>query len=780
MARRTISVEILGDYSSLQKSFKGASGSAKTFDRDLGKSARGAIAAAVSFRGLGRSIAFASSYFLGGAGIVYALRKGVEGAESLEKAQRSLAVVVDKNGGSFRQQLPIINAWAAAQARFGISTVQAEQGLARASVITGSATKGMRAYTEALEISKATGKSFSAVLLAAAKANEGQTTALARYIGKLPKGISGQKLFNAVQAKYAGQAQANTIATDKLGAALTNIETLVGNALLPTINRYSNELAKWLGQSQNQERVQRDVASAVHALSSVLSTLRSIVSGVDKVTGSFKNTLELLLGMKVASVALKWAGAMNLFAASETRVAESAVVSRISAYTGAVSATGTAAEVSAAKVGLLQKSLLGMSALSIAPILIPIEFAVGHKERAFLDKYGGKLGGLGKALLDVATAGGAITGGNIITDLTGIGRDKKKGKENPGLSATSGLGPHHAPPPAASTPGATTTPKPNKPLSLQGQLNLAELHVAQAATTKGSQDDLAALRAKAAILQAMIAKGGTLKEQTQRNQDLGSTLDQIQSILTSGAQTNKKKAATAKKAWGDYLKSLKNRVSAAGLTKGVGDDIAALKAEIAAIKEHERKVGKTPELEAQRIAAEKQLLAANKKKPILNFAIPFKLQLADLKAQTTKTTSDDLKIAEAQKAFARKMIKSGKLRGQALLDAWQAIIDANTKIADLQNSQTRQVAAVSTKFLTAGLNLTHAQTLALRQRFAQAEAHPGMDPGQIAANGIVINGDLNLHGVNDAKTLANELTKRAKRNSGQSRGTRPGAYLGHH
>lgn len=82
---------------------------------ELGRSTRGALAASGAFSRLGRSIAFASSYFLGGYGVVYGLKSAV-GASS------DLAEQVSKTNVVFGRSARGINKWAeGTAAAFGIS-----------------------------------------------------------------------------------------------------------------------------------------------------------------------------------------------------------------------------------------------------------------------------------------------------------------------------------------------------------------------------------------------------------------------------------------------------------------------------------------------------------------------------------------------------------------------------------------------------------------------------------------------------------------------------------
>src|SRR5947207_6563943 len=97
-----INVQILGDASSLEKSFKRANASAHRFERGMGKAGRGGLAASGAFKGLGRSVAFASTSFLGGVGIVAALKSSVGAAEQAQVAQGSLRTQLKASGISYK------------------------------------------------------------------------------------------------------------------------------------------------------------------------------------------------------------------------------------------------------------------------------------------------------------------------------------------------------------------------------------------------------------------------------------------------------------------------------------------------------------------------------------------------------------------------------------------------------------------------------------------------------------------------------------------------------
>jgi len=220
VASRKLVVEIIGDSSSLDKTL---GHSTSVFGGTVAQWLKGAVV----FRAF-NDVVDKTEQFMKGA---------IEGAEGLKKAQASLASAVSHTGGNMKVLRPELEATAKGAAEFGINQEQATQALARATLITGSAAKAQKVYQEALVLSKATGKDFNSVLIAAGKAADGQTAALRRYGVMVDTGSTLQHQFNQVMATYQGQAEANTNASDKLRANFDNLQTTIGTALLPVFEK---------------------------------------------------------------------------------------------------------------------------------------------------------------------------------------------------------------------------------------------------------------------------------------------------------------------------------------------------------------------------------------------------------------------------------------------------------------------------------------------------------------------------------------------------------------
>lgn len=305
MATRRLLVEIVGDDASLQRSLKSSAATTEKFGASIAKSGLAMVKAFAPI-----VATFAAADFAKGA---------IEGAENLRKAQESLDAAIEHTGGNADKLTRQYTATAKAAAQFGITQTDATRGLAKATLLTGSAAAAQRAYQEAVVISKATGKDFNAVLTATSKGQVGITTSLRRYGILIDSTASGQEQFNQVMGRFAGQAEANTSASDKLHASFANLQTNLGTLLLPTFEKivgWLNRFVLWLQSPQVSAAMHRFVAvvkigfeDAWHVIQRVIAVIQdlwrtfghTIVTQArnvwDAVKNTIKNALEIIRGI---------------------------------------------------------------------------------------------------------------------------------------------------------------------------------------------------------------------------------------------------------------------------------------------------------------------------------------------------------------------------------------------------------------------------------------------------------------------------------------------------
>jgi len=382
---------------------------------------------------------------------------------------------------------------------------------------------------------------LQAASLLVAKVINGNVGILRRYGIETHKGETATEALAAIQQKYAGQAAAGTTAQEKFTAELHNSEVIIGTALLPAVTHLLTEGAAWLDQMNRSGKLQKDVNAAVHdgaVFFHLLADGAHLVVGAvkiaDDVTGSFKHTVELLIGLKLAS----WAtGAVASFAK-----------------------VGASATVAEGEVAALQTSLLGLSGLTLAPIAITLLV-----DEVVNGKHGLLSRGASAASQAVAGAVGISTSSNGLGPTYQQYLDaskhkdatytliesymKKSGITDPrqlrggplagsrstvstDLSATSGLGPHHA-----ATFDSAVTPKVSTgAVARYGLSDLQKLNLA----LEKNPNDRSAITAKiaydksaAAFAEKRISEGRGSKSLVDQLSNVYSDMNSLQSRLES-------------------------------------------------------------------------------------------------------------------------------------------------------------------------------------------------------------------------------------------------------
>jgi hypothetical protein len=778
----------------------GTGRAAKTAERDLGKTTRGLIAGSGAAAGLGRSLAFASGGFLAVASGAGLIRSSITGAEDLAKAQESLAVAIRHTGGNLAVLGPRYAAIAKGAAEFGVSQADATRGLARATVLTGGAAKAQRAYQEALVISKATGKDFNAVLTATSKGQEGVTTSLRRYGILVKTGSSGTEQFTQVMERFGGQAEANTTVSEKFRAALSNTEAIIGRQLLPTFEHLTSSLTAWLTKMSESGRLQKDVADTTHVVTDAFKVFGAVIGTVDKVTGSFKNTLEALVavfavrkifafGDALVGLAAKWG--LVTTAATEAAAAETAagaaggVGAAATIGEGAAIAGGAGIALSAPVVG--EAAALGFVAFKgLTSGTGPSQRVPGGQQRVIVAgvgpmvKQNGKWYRVGRGVQipaspDQAAAAEAALGGR------GFGpqfRAPSTGADSPNRG---GL----ASPPVVRTAAAT----PIAVYSKYTQTISEQLATAQAGLTKTTQDDVAAAKAIIARIKRLIGQGH-LKGQAllQALQDEATQQGVLDSARQAAAQQAAQLAAAKKATASSYTTPIDIQLAQARaeLTASSADDIKAAKAALAAAKAAVASGKKNKQGQLAAIQGEvqaKQTLDSLRQQSSTAYTVPAKLSLALAKAQATGQNITPVLLK--MKAALEKALKAAKGNIQKQTDIYNQIYGINQQIGQGVASALGGFKQASTKALTAGLGLTPEQRRALRGRLSQLGPHGTVPGSGVGAAGFVIGTDgrplvVHTHVNIDGKRVADNTTRHQqrhrRRNPSQRRG--PNAGIG--
>lgn len=288
-------------------------------ERALGRFSRGALGGGGGLLGGARTLAFGSSAFLLGGGLTQTIRKSVEAARDHQVIMGQLEVAVKRAGLSFRDERAEIEETIRSQERLGFTeeaSVRSYITLVRA---TRDAKEATRLQSVAADIARARNVSLETATNAVAKAYGNQGTALKRLIPGLDSTKKGLDLIADAQRRTAGAADAYSKtfagAQARFDVALHHTEVAIGTALLPQFTRLLDSGAKWLDQEKNQERLAGDFREAMHLLGEAFHYAHDAIDTVDKVTGSFENTIKILIALKIASIVRGWGGAFSAFGA---------------------------------------------------------------------------------------------------------------------------------------------------------------------------------------------------------------------------------------------------------------------------------------------------------------------------------------------------------------------------------------------------------------------------------------------------------------------------------
>lgn len=723
MARRLI-FEIVGDDASAINAFRRTGAAATGFERDIGRVTRGAAAGSGVFRALGRSIAFASGGFLAFASGAAFLRKSVDAAETTEKAFRALGAQAKASQASVHQITADIAKLSTRATKLGFNTADLEQGFTILLRGSGSAQKALTEMGAAEDVARAKGLTLAqgALVVNRALVSSGNS---ARSLGiHFPKAATEAQKLAIILQRFRGQAAANTTETDRFSSALFNTEAVIGAGILPVLNRYLASFAQWLQQMDESGRLQRDVAVAAKDFNTVvkdgavvLRRARTVISGVDDVTGSFENTLKALAGawllVKTRTKAIEW----GLIATGEASV-------------------GTAATIATGEVTGLAGALGRLKGLG--PLAIPIALSFIPQAKPSTNPNAPSQNPVLKTFAHLPFVGPLFSQANRLSDFLngklGItpGTDVRGTPVNPFTpnrfgGGDLGLGALKRQQKAADDTVAATV---KKRTSLLGQFNLLELKLADAERTNNTVLQRSILVAEESILVRLEDQAKTLKKRTGLAQQAAGVADQIRSIDQANVQDAKraesKAAADARKA-------------------------AA----------------------ARKKAAEERKKAAERAK---QFDVPLALQVADARAQALGLPEKS--ILEKIRAVAQKALKSGRLGLQGQLDAWNEIGQLNDELKQKVQGDLTKFKHVNTAAIVAGLGLTADQLRAERVRLAQVGAG-GTVPGKrtpafagaTGGGGFTINGGLHLHGVQNLRQLEDELEKRRRSRPSLRRGT---------
>ena len=390
MARK-VTVEILGDSKSLEKAFARSSASAKKFNVGLGTIAKGAAV----FGGLSAAASLAGKAIGTAVG---------EWQESVKVATQTNAVL-KSTGAAAKVSAKEVSALASSISSLsGIDDEVIQSGenlLLTFTNIRNGVGKGNDVFTQATKVitdmSVALGQDMKSSALQVGKALNDPikgVTALQRVgvsfttqqkaqikaLTESGRSLEAQKLIlRELNKEFGGSANAfgRTLpgALARLKQSLNNALGGIAGSVAPVIARelqgVTRSIEAFVGNSRNQERIQRAVTQATEA---AVGVVKSLKGAIDSLLGVLRPTVGALGGLQNA--------ARLLLAAF--------VASKVTGYTTSLLKLGDAAVTSAGRVKLLRTALLRLGAIGVITIGVEVllnKDAIDKKVNAFLQAH---------------------------------------------------------------------------------------------------------------------------------------------------------------------------------------------------------------------------------------------------------------------------------------------------------------------------------------------------------------------------------------------------------
>lgn len=559
MASRVVIVEMVGDTRQLERAYRKAAGDTKKLERSMTQSFRGVLAGSGAFRSVGRQIAFASSAFLGGAGLVATMKASVDAASSLNEQISKTNVVFDESARSVikwsrdalglaqDQALETASSFGALFQPLGIAGEEAAKqsvkltqlGVDLASFYNTSVQDALDAIRSGLVGESEPLRKYGTLLSETRVQQEAMTETgkdNAKQLTDQEKVIARINLIYKdtaqAQGDYARTSGGLANQQRELAKNVRNLQIQVGRQLLPDVLKIVKAMNAWVSQSKNQKQITDTLRQAVSVTHDVFIAFRGVMQTLNEITGSTKNTLKLLFA------------ALVLFKTAN-------FVSTLSNIAGNISTIGTNAKTSTGQVKGLNTALGGLTASAWVVTLVIAEQTIrdpgvirrradylrkliaggGARGNAIADAIGSlpTVGPLANALRPLLRA--TLPQGPEIAPSTRSGQD------------TSDMRPGRSPAGAAPflAPGTSTGGRGQRPwrASFNYQMSLLNFQLAQSELTATKVDDRAVLVRMTALLKRKIAITRDLKLRTDFTRDLKSVQDQINQIDQDAAQKEK-------------------------------------------------------------------------------------------------------------------------------------------------------------------------------------------------------------------------------------------------
>lgn len=282
---RTIQVQILGDATSLERSFRKAGDASDSFSKRMG----------VSMKGLAKVGAVGAA-----AGGVALLTKqlfaSANAAKESQLAETRLTAAFDQARVKAEDRRKAQEQINRVSKRAALDDEDLSDVLAKLTRTTGSAAKGMKGMALAADIARARNISLEDAAKIVEKAHTGQLRGLKSVGVEIGKNTSTTEALERAQRKFAGSAErygrTAAGAQDKLSVAFENLQEKVGQKVIPILQRLALKLIDLIDWSErNWPRISKAVSDAYQRIRPVIDNIVKAVQGIANVIAGVVRTI---------------------------------------------------------------------------------------------------------------------------------------------------------------------------------------------------------------------------------------------------------------------------------------------------------------------------------------------------------------------------------------------------------------------------------------------------------------------------------------------------------
>lgn len=321
--------------------------------------------------GMRRSVIGLAGAYVGAYGLVSGIRSAINAAKEEETVRGQTRVALAALGIEYDRYAQRIDTVIRAQSKLGFDDEALIRTFQTFVTSTHDVNEALELNALATDVARGRYIDLEQAAQIVNKANLGMSGALRRIGIDVDKNATRVELLELLTRRYGRAAEEASddavAATDRLGVEWENLQEIVGGQLLPTVTRLSDWLSDYLGDAENQRRLQERVNSAVETgeaivrgFAGAIKTLRDILKPVVDLLGGTEEAVKLLFIAMAIGKITRIVGAFVGLRGAIRLLGPTAVTSAAITNT-ATASIGSTALLQIPKIAALRAALAGLS-----------------------------------------------------------------------------------------------------------------------------------------------------------------------------------------------------------------------------------------------------------------------------------------------------------------------------------------------------------------------------------------------------------------------------------